>query len=148
MFPSTWRRWIRKATELGRAEQFRRDRQYQPRIEGLELRLVPAFTGTTPQPLSLIENVAANSVVVASFSTDTPTDTFAATISWGDATTSAGTVAPSGLNSFSVTGSHTYAEDGSYTPSVSLMESGTSPDTATVMDTATVAEGVFILTGR
>jgi hypothetical protein len=146
MFPSTWRRWIRTAVVLDRAEQMRRDTRSRPKIEGLELRLVPAFTGTTPQTLSLTENVAANSVVVAAFTTDTPSDIFTSTIDWGDGATTTGTVASSGTNSFSVSGTHTYAEDGSYAPSVSLSEAGTSPDAVTVTDTANVAENGFSLT--
>jgi PKD repeat protein len=139
MFPSTWRRWIRKAAELDRAEQIQRQRQCLPRIEALELRLVPAFTATSPVPLSVTEGVATG-VTVATFTTDTPTDNFAATIVWGDGTTDVGTVSPGGGNSFSVTGSHTYADEGSYTTSISLTETGTSPDFATVTGSATVAD--------
>src|SRR5262249_21326828 len=42
---------------------------------------------------------------------------FTATIDWGDGTTSAGTVAGANGN-FTVSGNHTYAEDGSYPVSV------------------------------
>ena len=55
---------------------------------------------------------------------------FTATIDWGDGTTSTGTVAGGG-GSFTVTGSHQYAEEGSYTVTVNVVDDGGSTTSAT-----------------
>jgi hypothetical protein len=66
---------------------------------------------------------------LGSFTTDTPGDTFAVTVDWGDGTTSSGTAAEEGTtDTFDVSGNHTYAEDGTYTISYSVTETGNSPD--------------------
>jgi hypothetical protein len=55
---------------------------------------------------------------------------FTASIDWGDGATSAGTV--SGSNgSFSVKGTHTYAEEGSYTTTIQVSETGGPSGSAT-----------------
>jgi uncharacterized delta-60 repeat protein len=61
--------------------------------------------------------------VVATFKGSNPSvpiGDYAATISWGDAATSAGTLAPDLNGGFEVSGSHAYAEEGNYTVSVSI----------------------------
>src|SRR5262249_13107571 len=74
---------------------------------------------------------------------------YAATIDWGDSRpTSTGTITFAG-GTFTVRGSHTYAEEGSYTISV-LLQHGTSPDvpvttTAIVSDPPVLPSGVNIL---
>src|SRR5207244_3023634 len=73
---------------------------------------------------------------------------YTATIDWGNGS-SPGTITVSG-NTFTVTGSHTYAEEGSYTINVMLThDSGaatTVMDTTTVSDPAVVATGGFMVT--
>lgn len=59
---------------------------------------------------------------------------FSATINWGDATTSAGTVSGGG-GAFSVSGTHTYAGPGTFTVTVTLSDDA--PGTATAMVTST-----------
>jgi len=59
---------------------------------------------------------------IASFTDDTPGDTaadFTVTIDWGDNITTTGTVVGS-AGSFTVQGSHTYADDGLYSPVVTV----------------------------
>jgi hypothetical protein len=74
---------------------------------------------------------------VATFTDNNTADTaagFTASITWGDGTTSAGTV--SGSNgSFSVTGGHTYADEGSFPLSVAITRTA---DKATTTPTGTV----------
>jgi hypothetical protein len=102
----------------------------------------PVFvTGTEGQPTS-------STTVVASFTdanTSAASSDFTAIINWGDgkpATT--GTV--SGSNgSFTVTGGHTYADEGSFPISVSISDKGGSTTTATA--SATVADA-DVLSGQ
>jgi hypothetical protein len=82
--------------------------------------------------------------VVATF-TDTDTANvpgdFVATINWGDATTSAGTVT-GGSGSFAVSGTHTYATTGNFTVTVTLTDDAPGTATATVTSTANVQSTV------
>jgi len=84
---------------------------------------------------------------VANFS-DTLTSAVAgdltATIDWGDATTSAGTVS-GGSGSFQVSGTHTYASTGTYPVMVTLSDDAPGTATATVTSTAMVAAGLSVV---
>lgn len=71
------------------------------------------------------------------FTANGPAD-FTATIDWGDATTSAGTVT-GGAGSFSVSGTHTYAASGTFSVTVTLSDDA--PGTATAMVTSTADVG-------
>ena len=74
---------------------------------------------------------------VATFSdtlTSSPASDFTATINWGDGTTTAGTVA-GGSGSFTVSGSHTYGDDGSFSLQVTLADN--SPGTASAIANST-----------
>jgi hypothetical protein len=66
---------------------------------------------------------------------------FTATINWGDATSSAGTVSGGG-GSFQVSGTHTYAGTGSFPVMVTLADDAPGTATATVTSTAQVASGL------
>src|SRR6185437_6338359 len=85
---------------------------------------------------------------VASF-TDTgypgnlPAD-FTATIDWGDGTTNAGTVSGS-AGSFTVSGSHSYAEDGAYSAIVVISDDAPGTASATATATVQISEGSFVL---
>lgn len=84
--------------------------------------------------------------VVANFTDADPAGTasdYTATIDWGDGTTSAGTIAAAG-SGFQVSGSHTFAEDGSYSITVSIADVGGSK--ATASGTASIAEPVISAT--
>jgi hypothetical protein len=69
--------------------------------------------------------------------TNVPGD-FTATINWGDATTSAGTVTGGG-GAFSVSGTHTYAGSGTFSVTVTLSDDAPGTATAQVTSTANVA---------
>jgi len=85
--------------------------------------------------------------------TDFTTGTGGASINWGDGTlATAGTVTqPGGAGTaFLVSGSHNYAEEGSYTITVTITDKGGSTTsakpTATIADAALTATGGFIVT--
>ena len=113
-------------------------------VELLENRCLMAVTSTTPVPISVIEGNAFINTPVMSF-TASDAGPFTATIIWGDLTTSAGTVLPFG-GGFAVTGSHTYAEDGPYTATVTIRDTA---DNTTVAPTtpATVSESTLTAAG-
>ncbi|HEY1591106.1 MAG TPA: hypothetical protein VGF81_04890 [Solirubrobacteraceae bacterium] len=71
---------------------------------------------------------------------------YSATIDWGDGTTSTGTISGSG-GSFTVAGSHTYAEEGSYTIKTTITDVDFASNTATASSTATVADAALHATG-
>ncbi|HVT59295.1 MAG TPA: hypothetical protein VHR45_12940 [Thermoanaerobaculia bacterium] len=68
---------------------------------------------------------------------------FTATINWGDATTSAGTVSGGG-GSFQVSGTHTYAGPGTFSVIVTLSDDPPGTATAQVTSTAKVASGLSV----
>ncbi|HET6883211.1 MAG TPA: hypothetical protein VFI31_23780, partial [Pirellulales bacterium] len=67
-----------------------------------------------------------------------PASDFAATIDWGDGTTDTGTVS-GGAGSYTVSGTHTYNSENTYTPIVTLADSDGSAS-ATASSSMTVAE--------
>ncbi len=82
-----------------------------------------------------------SSLTLATFTSGNPNLTaanFTATIDWGDGSGALpATVSDSGDGVFSVSGSHTYAQDGSYTATITI----TGTDEATVSTTSTVTVG-------
>ncbi len=102
----------------------------------------------TPTSFNASENVAVNNVSVATFTDANPNavaGNFSTTIDWGDGTsTTNGVVAGSG-GVFTVTGSHTYTEGGTYPVNVTIADQGGS--SAAVSSTATVADASLTGTG-
>jgi hypothetical protein len=83
---------------------------------------------------------------VATFTDANPTAAtadFTASINWGDGSTSAGAVSGPAGGPFSVAGSHSYAEDGTYTIRVTITDDGGSQATAT--STASIADPTGLL---
>ncbi|HZT80824.1 MAG TPA: hypothetical protein VFA26_11400, partial [Gemmataceae bacterium] len=94
--------------------------------------------------ISATEGTALTAVQVATFSTTytaNTADDFTATIDWGDGSTSAATITGSG-GSFTVksVGSHTYADEGSYTVTVTIKDDAPGTASLVLKGTATVAE--------
>lgn len=79
--------------------------------------------------------------VVATGSAYGTTGAITASINWGDSSTSTGTVTVTSNGLFSVVGKHTYAEEGSYTITVSVSDGG--GHTAQSTGTATVADATI-----
>jgi PKD repeat protein len=75
-----------------------------------------------------------------------PSD-YSASINWGDGTTTSGTVAGNPSN-FIVTGSHTYAEEGTYKVTVTITDTADNPpNTTTASSTAKVADAALHAAG-
>src|SRR5260370_29159926 len=128
--------WLRRRF-LGQDHKGKRC-AYRPIVESLEDRCLPAplITGI---PFSAIEGIPANNVTVATF-TDTDSNVFnySALIQWGDGSVaSPGTLTGSPIQGTVVTGSHTYAEAGTYSVTVSITHIEL---TRSVTTTATVAD--------
>jgi uncharacterized repeat protein (TIGR01451 family) len=108
-------------------------------VERLEDRMLLSITTETGSTITPKEGTAFTGAV-ATFTTDTPTDTFAAIINWGDGhTTNPATVTASG-STLTVSGTNTYADEAADTVLVTLTETGASPDTKTATGTANVSE--------
>jgi PKD repeat protein len=103
---------------------------------------IPALAVMT-QPITATEGTAFSGQVATGTFTSGISGPFSATINWGDGTTTAGTVTTSGT-SFMVNGSHTYAEEGNYSFTVTV--SNTSGHSASSSSTATVADAALTLT--
>ena len=104
-----------------------------------------ALTGHNASTINATTNQQLTNVVVGTFTeTDTTTTIadLAATIKWGDGTTTAGTVTGSN-GSFTVTGTHTYTAAGQDTISVSLADDGTGTAVGTAQTTANVTSGAL-----
>ncbi len=108
----------------------------------------PSITATGT-PVSAIE-AAAFSGQVATFTDPDASATageYAATIEWGDGTSTAGTVSGSG-GTFAVSGEHAYTDEGTYEVKVAITDvdnpaiSATATSSATVGDAALAASGV------
>lgn len=95
----------------------------------------------TASPVSATQGTAFNGKV-ASF-TDTRAaatpDQFSAAINWGDGTTTTGTITEAS-NTFTVSGTHNYAQYGAFTVKTTVLHTGGTA-TATVNSAASVADG-------
>src|SRR5262249_54130559 len=99
--------------------------------------------------LSATERTATGTVNVATFSDanlSSPLSDYSATIAWGDGSTSSGTIVANPSGGFFVTGSHTYAEDGSAQITVVITDAGGA--SATANGTVTVADAALSATGQ
>ena len=101
-------------------------------------------TSTTASP-SATEGAATASLTLATFTDANPgnnTADFTATIHWGDNSTSSGTVSYNS-GTYSVTGSHSYANEGSYAVTVDVADVGGSKLTGIGKTTVTVADAAL-----
>jgi hypothetical protein len=90
------------------------------------------------------EGASTGTQTVATFTDADPNGTasdYTAIINWGDGQSSAGTVVPNGAGGFDVKGSHTYAEEGTYTTMATVTDAGGSIATAT--GSATIADAAL-----
>jgi hypothetical protein len=130
--------WLRDGKSARRA--VRRQDSCRPLLELLEDRTVPstitAVSGSSFSTTSLI----CTGVAVATFNVQgagEPAANFSASIDWGDQTSpgqaNALKYTSSGMNQFVVRASHTYAQTGTYSISVSIRHESESPVTATTV---------------
>jgi hypothetical protein len=93
--------------------------------------------------VSATEGSASSSQTVATFTDPDPNSTaseYSATIDWGDSSSSAGTITGATGGPFTVSGSHTYAEEGTYDVTVTITDIDNTGNNATVHSTANVAD--------
>lgn len=100
--------------------------------------------------INAVEGKPLSNVVVANLADadkNTSASAYSANITWGDGTNSAGTVTAGG-GGFTVVGSHTYLEEGSYTVTVQISDldamTASASSTATVSDAALTATGLHL----
>ena len=105
-------------------------------------------TSSTTTPAAT-EGASTGTLTVATFTDANPGDHHAdmtATIHWGDNSTSTGTVTFSG-GTYSVSGSRTYADEGSFPVTVDISDDGGSTLTGIGKSTVTVADATLAATG-
>jgi len=103
-------------------------------------------TVVTATPISGVEGAPLSATVATITSTSTATaGQFAATINWGDTFSTSGTVGGPTGGPFTVTGGHTYTEEGAPTPTVTVTDSTlTSPDNVAVASgSATITDAAL-----
>lgn len=103
---------------------------------------------TTATPIVATEG-APFSAQVATFVDPDPTarpSDYYATVSWGDGTTTFATLGGTG-GDFTVSGSHTYAEEGPVTATVTVTDITSASNTSTAQTTATVADAPLTAAG-
>jgi hypothetical protein len=102
---------------------------------------------TSAKAISATEHTAFSGVVATFTDNDTtkPASAYAATVAWGDGATTAGTITGA-AGAFTVTGQHTYTDEGSFTLSVTASENAPGTAASTGTATAAVAEA-DVLTG-
>ena len=92
-------------------------------------------------PFAATEGISFNGAVATVTDTDntTPASDFSATIDWGDGTTTSGVVSGSS-GQFTISGNHTYAEEGAVSAVISIAEDAPGAASATATLTAVVAD--------
>jgi hypothetical protein len=105
-------------------------------------------TGTS---ITASEGKALSGIKVAGFSDadeNTSAGVYSATINWGDTASSSGAVTSDGAGGYTVWGSHTYVEEGTYTVTVQITDldatTAIATSTATVADAALTASGLHL----
>lgn len=132
MFLPNWHK--RLSVSYPNRQARRRRGKFQPTVQTLEPRALlsvsPSGVAVTPQEGTAFTGTAA---------TFTATDTgpFSASINWGDGTTTAGVI--SGSNTFTVGGTHAYADEGTDPISVVITDNSDATS-ATAASTANVSE--------
>jgi hypothetical protein len=109
----------------------------EEKITGADLNVITA----TSVPISAVEGNPFSGPVATLHATDTsaPASQFTATVTWSDdGSTSPGTVT-GGSGTFTVSGTHTFVDEGSYTATVTITDMSNG-NTTTVTSPATVAD--------
>jgi hypothetical protein len=109
----------------------------------------PAITATGT-PVAATEGVSISSAVATITDPDASATAseYSATINWGDSSvTTTGTVAGPAGGPFTVSGSHTYTEEGSFKVTAAITDVDNVSNGATATSTATVADAALSATG-
>jgi hypothetical protein len=111
----------------------------------------PLDLGTTVNTIAATEGIPFQAMV-ASFADprpNAPATDFAATIDWGDGTTSAGAVSadPAAAGHFLVAGAHTFSEENTETVTVAVSMASGPPGSSTGSSTATVSDAPITAVG-
>lgn len=106
------------------------------------------ITAAGASGFSAVEGKSATGTVATFTDPDTSATAgeYSASISWGDGSTSAGSIAGS-AGHFSVAGTHTYAEEGAYTISVKITDVDNAANSATASTPAKVNDAALHATG-
>ena len=125
-----------------------------PFMEGASLVVFFGQMTSTGTPVAATEGLPFSGPVATFTEADAsaPAAQFSATIDWGDGATSAGTVSGPAGGPFTVSGTRTYADEGSFPVKVTIVDNVNSSNTTTASTTATVADaaltaGTLTLTG-
>ena len=116
-----------------------------PLMEGASLVVLYGQMTATGAPITATEG-ASFSGAVATFTepdASAPASQYSAMIDWGDSSTSAGTVSGPTGGPFTVNGTHTYTEEGSYPVKVTITDNVNSSNTTTATTTAAVADAAL-----
>ena len=103
------------------------------------------INGTT---VTGIEGATTGTIPVATFTDANPNaaaSDFTATINWGDGSSTAGTIVAQSGGGFAVDGTHTYADEGKYTVSVTITDVG--GNTASTTSNANIADAALTASG-
>jgi hypothetical protein len=113
----------------------------KPLIEGASLVVFYGQASATGMPISSVEGSPFSGTVATFTQPDlsAPASQFSAMIDWSDGTSS-GTVSGPVGGPFTVSGSHTYIEEGSYPVKVTITDNVNSSNQLTATSTATVAD--------
>jgi choice-of-anchor C domain-containing protein len=123
------------------------DQNQGPALDNVSITAVSDVITASPVTVAPQTTGTSFTAPVATFTDSDPSaplTNFAATITWGDGTTSNGVLSQSG-STYTVKGTHTYASHGTYTVGVSITSTG--GGTASVSDSVTVADAVTTCTG-
>lgn len=111
--------------------------------------VAPPANPITANPIAVpATEGAALSAPVATFTQagSSAASTYGASVNWGDGTTTPGIVTGAG-GSFTVTGTHTYLEEGTYPVTTTVTDLAVPTDTATAKSAATVADAPLSAAG-
>jgi len=110
----------------------------------IDLAISDQAIAATATNISATEGKPFSGTVATFTDTDTNATTadYSATVAWGDGSTSTGTVTGS-AGSFSVSGSHTYAEEGTDQVTVTITDADNPANSATAKPTAGVADAAL-----
>jgi hypothetical protein len=116
-----------------------------PLIEGASLVVFYGQTSATGTPISSTEGSPFSGPVATFAEPDAsaPASQYSATIDWGDSSNSPGTVTGPLGGPFTVSGSHTYIEEGSYPVKVTITDNVNSSNTTIATSTAAVADAAL-----